>query len=168
MTNELIREMPDLGLSKDNQDGVVKVLNVVLADAHVLYIKLRKYHWNVRGPQFFSLHELFEKQYTAIAEAIDEIAERIVQYGADAPGTLEEFQRDARLKENPGSVPSATTMVSNIVNDHEAMVRNLRDDIEKVGENYEDVGAEDFLTGMLQQHQEYAWMARAMLNGETL
>ena len=160
MTKSLILETPDIGLSDKNRDGVVDTLRVVLADAHVLYIKLRKYHWNVTGPQFFSLHELFEQQYTALASSIDEIAERIVQYGAFAPGTLEEFKATARLEETPGKVPEARTMVEDIVNDHEAAVRHLREDIETVGKKYGDVGAEDFLIALLQAHQQQAWMAR--------
>ncbi|MCA9904071.1 MAG: DNA starvation/stationary phase protection protein, partial [Anaerolineae bacterium] len=82
---------PDLGLAEKARDGVVETLCTVLADAHVLYIKLRKYHWNVTGPQFHSLHELFEEQYTAMATTIDEIAERILQYGASAPGSMQQF-----------------------------------------------------------------------------
>lgn len=165
---EMIEEMPELGLSEKQQNGVVKVLSVVLADAHILYLKLRKYHWNVHGPQFFQLHELFEQQYTALAATIDEIAERIVQYGAAAPGTMEEFLNDARLSEEPGIVPDTPKMVANIVSDHEAVIRALRDDIKKVGEDYDDVGAEDFLTQLLQDHQKFAWMARAMLQGKSL
>ena len=157
---------PDLGLAVDAHKGVVKVLKTVLADEHVLYIKLRKYHWNVNGPQFHALHEMFEQQYTAIADVIDEVAERIVQYGAVAPGTLADFLEDARLSENPDETPDATTMVENSVSDHEALIRYLRDDVDTVGEKYEDIGSEDFLTGLLQQHQQYAWMLRAMLQGD--
>ncbi|MBZ0296559.1 MAG: DNA starvation/stationary phase protection protein [Anaerolineae bacterium] len=159
-------QVPELGLKAADQKSVVQVLRTVLADEHLLYIKLRKYHWNVTGPQFFSLHELFEQQYKAIEEIIDEVAERIVQYGADAPGTLQEFQEESRLKEHPGKIPDAHDMVADIVADHEAMVRHLRDDVEVVGEEHEDVGAEDFLTGLLQKHQKQAWMARAMISGK--
>jgi starvation-inducible DNA-binding protein len=157
---------PDIGLSADAFKGVVNVLRTVLADEHVLYIKLRKFHWNVTGPQFHSLHVTFEEQYTALALTIDEIAERIVQYGAEAPGTLTEFIDHARLSESPGEVPSAHDMVAAAVEDHQAMVRYLRDDIDKVGEEFEDVAAEDFLTGLLQVHQKQAWMLRALVEGE--
>ena len=161
---------PDLGLAEKARDGVVSTLATVLADAHVLYIKLRKYHWNVTGPQFHSLHELFEEQYTSLALTIDEIAERIVQYGVSAPGSMEQFVDMARLKEDKakGLELDAHEMVEHIVADHEAVVRNLRDDIETVGQTYGDVGAEDFLTGLLQDHQKFAWMARAMIKGKNL
>lgn len=161
---------PNLGLEAKARDGVVQTLCTVLADAHVLYIKLRKYHWNVTGPQFHSLHELFEQQYTALAIKIDEIAERILQYGASAPGSMQQFIDMARLKEDEaeGLSIEAHAMVEQIVADHEAVVRSLREDIERVGQDFEDVGAEDFLIGLLQDHQKFAWMARAMIKGKAL
>jgi len=161
-------EYPNLGLSEKAYKGVVNVLRTVLADEHVFYIKLRKFHWNVKGPQFRSLHELLEEQYTVVAETIDEIAERIVQYGATAPGTMAEFLDYARLSEASGDTPNAHEIVAASVDDHEALIRHLRKDIKAVGEEYGDVGAEDFLTGLLQQHQKQAWLLRAMIEGETV
>ncbi|HEX2622597.1 MAG TPA: DNA starvation/stationary phase protection protein [Phototrophicaceae bacterium] len=154
-----------LGLSQNQINGIVRVLITTLADEHILYIKLRKYHWNVSGPEFFSLHQLFEKQYNALANIIDEIAERIVQYGVAAPGTMGEFVKEARLKEFEGDVPDAAGMVASIFADHVALVRYLREDVEEVAEDLEDVGAADFLTGLLEHHQQQAWMARAILGG---
>jgi starvation-inducible DNA-binding protein len=154
--------VPDIGLKDDALSGVVGVLRTNLADAHVLYVKLRKYHWNVRGPQFRALHLNFEEQYTALATTIDEIAEHIVQYGAEAPGTMAEFIDLARLSED-SSMPDARGMVSNLVADHEAVIRSLRQDISTVGDTYGDVAIEDFLTGLLHGHLKDAWMLRALL-----
>jgi starvation-inducible DNA-binding protein len=168
MTTKTKTSQPDLGLSPTQQAGVVQVLSAALADAHVLYIKLRKFHWNVRGAQFLTLHELFERQYNELADAIDEIAELIVQYGAPAPGTLDEFKQAARLSEAPGKLPSAHDMVAEIVADHEAMVRQLREDAEAVGEELKDLAGQDFLIGLLQKHQKQAWLARAMLDGQSV
>ncbi|MBK9121593.1 MAG: DNA starvation/stationary phase protection protein [Chloroflexi bacterium] len=158
---------PALGLDDKAREGVVDVLQGVLADSHVLYIKLRKYHWNVTGPEFHALHQLFEQQYTALADSIDETAERIVQYGVSAIGSMKAFVELSSLKEDAtdGLQLSATTMVERIVADHEAVVRKLRDDIETVGEEYGDVAAEDYLTGLMQAHQKFAWMTRAMIRG---
>jgi starvation-inducible DNA-binding protein len=155
----------NMGLSAEAEQGVVKILCTLLADEFMLYTKLRKYHWNVTGPEFFSLHEVFEKQYTEVAEYVDVVAERIRSYGAIAPGTLEEFKQWARLSEQPGVNPDAHQMVMDIVNDHEALVRALREDIETIDDAYDDVGAEDLLTGMLQDHQKHAWMMRSLLQG---
>ncbi len=90
------------GLTSEQQTGVVELLKYALADQHVLYMRMRNYHWNITGPQFQPLHALIEKQYDQLAEAIDDTAERIRQYGAFAPGTLKEMLELARLVEEPG------------------------------------------------------------------
>ncbi|GAB4321737.1 MAG: Dps family protein [Phototrophicales bacterium] len=155
---------PDLGLSEDATNTVVTILQRLLADEHVLYMKLRNYHWNVTGPHFRALHQLFEEQYTQLATTIDLIAERIRSYGAFALGTMQNMIEQARLEESPHNTLPARDMVANIVTDHETMVRNLRQDIDQV-DDIDDDGAEDFLTGLLQTHQEMAWMLRTYLEG---
>lgn len=162
MTKKNTNNQPQIGLSDDVLKGVVEIFNTLLADEHVLYMKLRKYHWNVTGPHFNTLHVAFETQYTALEPIIDEIAERIRQYGVLAPGTLGEMAELARLEEQAGHNPDAATMVAELVADHETLVRHLREDIEKADE-YDDVSAEDYLTGLLQQHQKFAWLLRATL-----
>lgn len=151
----------DLGVAKEHIPGITAILKTLLADEVVLYTKLRNYHWNVNGPHFYPLHQLFEAQYDEVAEIIDEVAERIRQFGVAAPGTLAEFQEMARLKEQPGEAPTAMTMVATLAADHEALVRYLREDIETVDDEADEVGVEDLLTGLLQQHQKMAWMLRA-------
>lgn len=161
-----VTRMPDLGLTEEEHKGVVELLRNVLADEHVLYLKLRKFHWNITGPQFRSLHELFEEQYSALETTIDEVAELIVQYGAIAPGTMKEFIESSRLSEEPGSLPDSLSMVREIVDDHEKLIRFLRTDVNTAGEKYHDIAVEDFLTGLVQKHQKQAWMLRAMIEGE--
>lgn len=156
---------PEIGLSERNRQGVVSILNTVLADEYTLYTRLRNYHWNVTGPQFHSLHEMFEEQYEQFAELKDDVAERVRSYGEFAIGTMQEFLEATRLSEKPGEYPEARQMVIDLVDDHEAMIRHLRDDIERVGSDYNDVGAEDFLTALLQEHQEMAWMLRTFIEG---
>jgi len=133
----------------------------LLADEFVLYTKARNYHWNVIGPQFHDLHKLFEEQYEALSDMVDEVAERIRTLGGVAPGTLEEFRKAARLREEPGAVPPALQMVRNLASDHEAIVRQLRQDIPVVQDQHNDVGTADFLTGLMEKHEKYAWMLRA-------
>lgn len=153
------------GLTSEQQTGVVELLKYALADQHVLYMRMRNYHWNITGPQFQSLHLLIEKQYDQIAEAIDDTAERIRQYGAFAPGTLKEMLELARLDEEPGVVPSAREMVANLVADHEAVIRQLREDTKTAGDTYGDISVEDYFTQLVQAHQKMAWLLRAHLEG---
>lgn len=156
-------ETPNLGLTDKAMTGAVTILSTLLADEFVLRLKLRKFHWNVTGPQFLSLHEKFEQQYTALTTFIDEVAERIRTYGVMSPGTMAEFSELTRLEERPTENPNAEGMIRALVNDHEKMVRFLREDINVAGE-YEDFGLEDFLTAQLQEHQEMAWMLRSFLD----
>lgn len=159
---------PNLGLNEHQQQGVMKVMSIILADQHVLYTKLRNYHWNIVGSQFYALHELFEKQYNQIQEAEDTVAERIRAHGGQAVGTLTEFLELARLSEQPDEYPPARQMVINIVHDHEAMVRSLRLDAERCAEEYGDPATEDLLIGLMQEHQEMAWMLRSFVEGESV
>ncbi len=151
----------DIALTEQQREGVCTVLRTLLADEFVLYTKARNYHWNVVGPQFHDLHKLFEEQYEALEEIVDNVAERIRALGGVSPGTLEEFRKATRLREEPGKVPSAREMVKNLAQDHEAIVRQLRQDIPVVQEQHQDVGTADFLTGLMEQHEKHAWMLRA-------
>ncbi|GBD25125.1 DNA protection during starvation protein 2 [bacterium HR30] len=151
----------NIGLTDNQREGVCAILRKLLADEFVLYTKARNYHWNVVGPQFHDLHKLFEDQYEALDDIVDDVAERIRALGGVSPGTLEEFRQATRLREEPGKVPSAREMVRNLAEDHEAIVRQLRQDIAVVQDQHHDVGTADFLTGLMEQHEKHAWMLRA-------
>jgi starvation-inducible DNA-binding protein len=150
----------NIGISDANLKKVCELLNRTLADGNVFYIKLRKFHWNIKGPDFVEFHELFEEQYEAVAESIDEVAERISTLGGIAIGTTEEFSKLTQLKESAGKVPTETAMLKELVADHETMIRSIREAIEKCDEEYGDVGTADFLTDLLRAHEKQAWKLR--------
>lgn len=152
----------NIGISNDNLEVVTTALATLLADEHVLYIKLRNYHWNVTGIHFQPLHTLFEEQYTLLANSIDEIAERIRSLGYFTPGSLENFKSIARLEESGHLNGKAEAMLKNLLKDHEAIIRILRKDIE-TAENAQDAGTADFLTALMEEHEKMAWMIRAHL-----
>jgi starvation-inducible DNA-binding protein len=152
---------PDIGLSAANTEGVAAILSRLLADEHVLYLRLRNYHWNVVGALFGPLHELFQQQYEALAIDIDDIAERIRMLGPTVPGTMTEFLQLATLAERPGDLPKDVDMVAHLVADHEAIIRNLRRDLRACDEQYDDMGTSDFLTGLMEKHEKMAWLLRA-------
>ena len=156
---------PQTGLSDKAREALGKLLNELLADAHLLYVKTRNYHWNVTGPHFNDLHKVFEGQYEALAGEIDEIAERGRALGLKAEATLADFLKRARLKERPGVQPEAQGMVRGLLEDHEAVIRSLRADLKIVVEKHGDAGTSDFLTGLMEQHEKMAWMLRAFLEG---
>ena len=152
---------PQIGLPDRARETLGRTLNSLLADAHVLYVKTRNYHWNVTGAHFNDFHKLFEAQYEALAEEIDEIAERARALGVKAEATLADFLRRARLKEHPGD-PDAMAMINSLLSDHETFARQVRKDVEVAGKNGDPATA-DFLTGLVEAHEKTAWMLRATL-----
>jgi len=106
---------PNLGLSADQREGGVQLLNTLLADEYVLYTKTRNYHWHVVGLQFHDLHKFFEVQYTELEEVVDEVAERARTLGGRALGTLAEFSGHTRLKEEPGQELTAREMLATLL-----------------------------------------------------
>ncbi|MBD2114482.1 MULTISPECIES: Dps family protein [Cyanophyceae] len=157
----------NIGLSEQERQGVTEILNKVLADAYLLLIKTKKYHWDVVGPQFRTLHELWKEHYEALTISIDSVAERVRQLNGYPLGTAEGFLKNASLKEHPGDLPSAQEMVKRLVNDHEQIIRNLRGFVDQTSEEFHDEGTSDFLTGLMEAHEEMAWMLRSFLDGET-
>ncbi|MEL6778693.1 MAG: Dps family protein [Cyanobacteria bacterium J06597_16] len=155
----------DIGLSEEQRQGVVSLLNADLADNYLLVIKTRKYHWDVIGPAFRTLHLLWDEQYEIISTNIDEIAERVRKLDGYPIGTAKGILENATLREHPGDMPNAQEMVIRLVKDHEQIVRNLRGHISECEEKFNDVGTADFLTGLMQQHEEMAWMLRSFLEG---
>lgn len=153
----------NIGISSENRAAVNEVLSRALADLHVLYVKTRNCHWNLVGRRFHSLHEFFEEQYTQLAEAIDEVAERIRMLGGVSPASMEEFLRLARLKEKSGALIEGDEALGLLEEDHEAIARQLRHEIPRVEEELKDVGTADFLTGQLRNHEQAAWMLRSFL-----
>jgi starvation-inducible DNA-binding protein len=158
---------PNIGISPQNRKGVIEILKKLLSDEYVLYTKTRNYHWNVTGPQFNDLHKFFEGQYEELDVIIDDVAERIRELGSMSIATLVEFTKNTRLKEEPNTYPDAKTMLSNLLNDQDSIIRTLRTDLEKCTK-YQDAGTADFLTGLMEQHEKMAWMLRAFLEGKSV
>jgi len=152
----------EIGLGAETRQRVVAHLKRVLADEVVLYVKTRNFHWNVEGADFYELHKFFEAQYEQLDEVMDEVAERIRALGAYAPGSLAEFVRHAKLPEVPGGGSTEERMEALLLRDHQALIRVLRELVDEVG-RLGDAGTQDFLTGLLEQHEKMAWMLRSQL-----
>ncbi|MEM7553079.1 MAG: Dps family protein [Cyanobacteria bacterium P01_A01_bin.84] len=158
----------NIGLTEEQRQGVVNLLNRDLADAYLLLVKTKKYHWDVVGPQFRTLHELWGEHYETLTENIDSIAERTRALGGYPVGTMKGFLEITSLEESPETLPLATQMVEKLVEDHEQVIRNLRDHIDQCSDKYHDEGTADFLTGLMEGHEEMAWMLRSFIEGESL
>jgi starvation-inducible DNA-binding protein len=154
---------PHIGLPEDSRSGLSHLLATILADTTVLASLTRNAHWNVTGPHFAQLHELFGTQYDALDSAADDIAERIRALGHPAPGSLSEFLQLTTIKELPGAERKGEAFVERLLEAHEAICRNLRTAIAQCDNQYNDPATSDFLTGLLESHEKTAWFLRAHL-----
>jgi starvation-inducible DNA-binding protein len=154
----------NIGIPEKNIEKCAAILSVILADEMTLYIKTRKFHWNVAGNSFMELHKLFEDHYTLLENTIDETAERINKLGAKTIGTMKEFSDLTSIKESPGVYPVQKDMLSELLNDHESVIQSLRKNIDTCDSEIKDVGTADFLTGVMEQHETIAWILRRYLS----
>src|SRR6187402_3085595 len=115
----------DIGIKDKDRKAIADGLSRLLADTYTLYLKTHNFHWNVTGPMFNTLHLMFEGQYTELALAVDQIAERIRALGFPAPGTYAAYARLSSIKEEEG-VPGAQDMIKLLVQGQEAVVRTAR------------------------------------------
>lgn len=151
----------NIGISEPNKQAVADELNKLLSDEFLLYTKTRKFHWNVEGAQFHDLHLFFEKQYTQLADIMDAVAERIRKIGHYALGSMSQFLKETSLLEHEDNETSSASMLAQLLDDHETIIRRLRSDIDKFQDKYKDAGSADFITGLVEQHETMAWMLRA-------
>ena len=155
-------QMIDIGIDQEDRVAIANGLSRLLADTYTLYLKTHNFHWNVTGPMFNTLHQMFEQQYVELATAVDEIAERIRALGVVAPGSYTQFAELSTVQEERG-VPSAEEMIAQLVRDQETIVRTARD-VFPLTEAAQDEPSADLLTQRMQIHEKTAWMLRAMIS----
>jgi len=151
----------NIGIDETRREAIAAGLSRLLADSYTLYLKTHNYHWNVTGPQFNTLHQMFEQQYTELATAVDEIAERIRALGIRAPGSYSEFLELTQIEEGDGT-ESAEEMIRQLVLGQEAVARTAREAF-PAAESASDEPTADLLTQRMQIHEKTAWMLRSML-----
>jgi len=151
----------DTGISDKQRAAIVHGLSKLLADTYVVYLKTHNFHWNVEGPMFQTLHQMFMEQYTETWNAIDLIAERIRSLGEYAPGTYKQYSELTRIKETDG-VPKAEQMIQLLIEGQEAVVRTARE-LRPLADEANDEPTLDLLTQRMQVHEKNAWMLRSLL-----
>jgi starvation-inducible DNA-binding protein len=150
----------NIGLDANALTRVVEGLQRLLADEVLLYMKTRNFHWNVEGPDFSELHKLFETQYEQLDVIMDDVAERIRIVGGYAAGSMAEFVKLASLKEVAGGARNEVRMEELLLRDHEHIARQMRTFAEECAK-LNDIGTQDFVTGVMQAHEKMAWMLRS-------
>ena len=150
----------NIGISDKHLVKSSGLLTEILSDEMVLYVKTRKFHWNVSGESFLELHKLFESQYKQMELSIDLVAERMGKLGQKIPGTMEEFLQLASFKESPGKYATSKEMLKELLDDHESLIVILRKSITQIVDKINDAGTADFLTGLMEEHESIAWVLR--------
>ncbi|WP_026067769.1 Dps family protein [Pusillimonas noertemannii] len=151
----------DIGITAKDREAVAHELSKMLADSYTLYLTTHNFHWNVTGPLFNTLHQMFMTQYTEEWQALDEIAERIRALGHYAPGTYAQYGSLATIKA-PDDVPEASEMVHFLVKGNEAVAKTARAALKRA-EAASDAPTVDLLTRRLDIHEKNAWMLRSIL-----
>ena len=152
----------DIGIGKSERAAISTGLSRLLADTYTLYLTTHNFHWNVTGPMFNSLHDMFMTQYTELWNAVDPIAERIRAVGHVAPGSYAEFGKLSSLPDAPAAPPKAMKMVRILMEGHEAVARTARG-LLPVVEAASDEPTTDLLVQRLTVHEQTAWMLRSLL-----
>ncbi|MCK0125609.1 DNA starvation/stationary phase protection protein [Gelidibacter sp. F2691] len=153
----------NIGITKANREKVTEILSKLLADEFVLYTKTLRAHWNLEGHDFHTKHLFFEDHYNAIKKFTDTVAERIRKVGNYAPGTLKEFLELTHLSEKYTGDNSSHDYSAALLDDHDTIIQYIRENISKVEDDFKDAGTADFLTGIMMEHEEMAWMLRATI-----
>lgn len=153
----------NIGIPLKHLEEISQILSHILADEFVLYTKTRNAHWNIEGPNFHSLHTLFESQYNEIAEIVDTVAERIRILGNYAPATLKQFLALTQLKEKTEQNNDNTNFIKDLLVDHEAIIAHIRIQMERVDDPLKDAGTVDLLAGLITYHEKVSWVLRSHL-----
>ncbi len=154
----------NIGISQENTQKTADVLAKLLADEYVLYTKTQGAHWNLEGLDFHTKHLFFEEHYNNIKTTIDSVAERMRKIGHFAPYTMSQFLNLTHLDEKLGEDNTSYGYMKDLLEDHDSIIQFIRGHIPVVEDDYKDVGTADFLTGLLQEHEEMAWMLRACVS----
>lgn len=158
----------NIGLNSNTSAEIAKILNAILSDEYLLQVKTQNFHWNVEAPNFRELHLLFEDQYTTISGYVDTVAERVRAIGGRAMGSMAGFKEHTRLKEvdEHADLPDAQGMIAALVEDHEALARELRLKHSDIEERMPDIATLSMLEEMVLEHEKMAWFLRAHLSSQ--
>lgn len=151
--------MSYLGLNEEKTTKTVQELNILLADYHIYYQKLRNFHWNVIGKNFFDLHEKFEELYDDAKIKVDEIAERILTLRFQPTSNLSEYLKTSNLKESSSDLADIE-MIEALLEDHRIILGQLRKVI-GVAEDGGDEGTIDLIGGYIRELEKTSWMLDA-------
>lgn len=150
-----------IGIKQENRSSIAHILSKILADEFLIYTKTLNAHWNVEGDGFYEKHLFFESQYKQLIENIDEVAERIRVLGHYAPATLKQFLELTQFTEEPKEKNDGAGFIRELLEDHQSLIVELRENINLFTNDLKDTGSSDFVTGLMESHEKMTWMLRA-------
>lgn len=153
-----------IGITETNRNVVAIKLSEILADENILYIKTKNAHWNIEGPDFYSMHTFFETQFTQLDGIIDSVAERMRSIGHYAPATMSSYLNLTHLTEKKKYNNNSQGFIKELLADHEAIIIKLRENIHPFANKFNDLGTSGFITGLMETHEKMAWFLRAHLS----
>lgn len=151
-----------IGLPDEVRENISGALSRMLADTYSLYVMTQNYHWNIKGKSFVTLHKLFATQYKDLAEAIDEIAERISMLGFKSPGSFKEFSDLTVISQDNGA-STKDEMIHSLLSAHESIIRTARS-LVNVSDAYKDYATSELVTKRILEHEKAAWELRSLLS----
>lgn len=151
-----------LGFTKQETGKVVEKMNLLLANYHLFYQKLRNFHWNVQGHDFFDIHEKFEEMYNMAIEQIDEVAERVRVFGHTPMSNLSDYMEHSEIKE-AGTNVEADKMVSYVLDDMLVLV-SFMVEVDEEAAAIGDIGTIDMMNDFVKEMEKYHWMFTSFLN----
>lgn len=151
----------DTGMTADARATISGALAKFLADTYLVYLKTQNFHWNVTGAEFYSLHILSEKQYEELADAVDEIAERIRALGFFVEATTEAFQKLSSVEEEH-SIHPKHVFLANLVKAHDVVIKEARA-LATLAEKHRDQATVDLMARRLGFHEKAIWMLRSQI-----
>lgn len=154
--------MRNIGISQENA-AVVQALSKILADEFVLSTKTLNAHWNLEGPDFYSMHRMFEVHHRELFEIIDKIAERIRMLGHYAPATLKQILQLTHLTEKTRERNDSKGFLKELLNDHESIAIHIQMTINHLEDQYKDASTNDLLTSLVTYHEKLVWILRSHL-----
>ena len=152
-----------IGITDENRQAVSEAMSKVLADEFVLFSKLLNAHWNIEGPDFYSVHEYLDELYHAQLEIVDTVAERIRAIGHYVPATLAKYSELTHLTEDYREENDSQGFFKELTDTYESIIMNLRGNIVPFAHEYKAEGMSDYITGLMEEHEKTAWMIRSHL-----
>lgn len=152
-------------MDKKQKEKIAELVNPIIADQFVLYVKARNYHWNITGPHFYMLHQKFEELYDLLADDIDELAERLRAIDVFAPGSMSEFLRLSTLKEEKANfIPLYNEMAANIASDIETLTKKLKETIPIIQSEFNDEATAGLLIDLIHKYEKFLWMLKSAIS----